>query len=186
MKDENNHLLNRGISAPIATVKVKGGILVRNIAEVIGVTKKELKYLNPHIKRDIIPPEKEEYDIYIPYSQLARFNANIKYIKPNIFESYVVKSGDSLHKIAKIYGIKYKLIKRFNQLKSNTLSINQHLIIPIDPSIYKRPKNYIIKRGDTSSKIAHNFKVPLKRLMKDNKIKTSMIQIGDKIVIKFK
>jgi membrane-bound lytic murein transglycosylase D len=128
----------------------------------------------------------KEYDIYIPYSQLARFNANIKYIKPNIFEAYVVKRGDSLHKISKMYGVKYGLIKRFNKLKSNRLSINQHLIIPIDPDIYKRPKNYIIKRGDTLSKIAHTFKVPLKRLIKDNQIKTSMIHIGDKIVIKFR
>jgi membrane-bound lytic murein transglycosylase D len=185
-KDKNNHLLNRGLCTPIATVKVKGGLLLKNIADVIGVSKQELKYLNPHIKRNIIPPEEKEYDIYIPYSQLTRFNENIKDIKPNIFESYIVKSGDNLGKIAKIYGVKYKLIKKFNNLKSNILSVNQHLIIPIDPDIYKRPKNYIIKRGDTLNKIAQNFKVPLKRLMKDNKIRTSMIHIGDKIVIKFK
>lgn len=186
MKDEYNHLLNRGISTPIATVQVKGGLLLKNIADVIGVSKKELKYLNPHIKRNIIPPTEKKYDIYIPYSQLARFNANIKNIKPNMFESYVVKRGDSLHKIGQIYGVKYKLIKRFNQLKSNILSVNQHLIIPIDPDMYKRPKNYIIKRGDTLSKIAANFKVPLKRIIKDNNLKTSMIHIGDRIVIKFK
>ncbi|MCK5294115.1 MAG: transglycosylase SLT domain-containing protein [Arcobacteraceae bacterium] len=186
MKDENNHLLNRGISSPIATVQVKGGMLLKNIADVIGVSKKELKYLNPHIKRNIIPPEEKKYDIYIPYSQLARFNANIKDIKPNIFEYYIVKSGDSLSKIANIYGVKYKLIKKFNQLKSNLLSINQHLIIPIDPDIYKRPKNYIIKKGDTLIQISKSFKVPLKRIMKDNNIKTSMINIGDNIVIKFK
>ena len=186
MKDENTHLLNRGISSPIATVQVKGGMLLKNIADVIGVSKKELKYLNPHIKRNIIPPEEKKYDIYIPYSQLARFNANIKDIKPNIFESYIVKKGDSLHKIAKVYGVKYKLIKKFNSLKSNMLSVKQHLIIPIDPDIYKRPKNYVIKRGDTLNKIASNFKVPLERIMKDNNIKTSMIRVGDNIVIKFK
>jgi len=184
--DQNNHLLNRGLCSPIATVKVKGGLLLKNIADVIGVSKQELKYLNPHIKRNIIPPDEKEYEIYIPYSQLARFNENIKDIKPNIFESYIVKSGDNLGKIAKIYGVKYQLIKKFNNLKSNILSINQHLIIPIDPDIYKRPKNYIIKRGDTLSKIAKNFKVPLNRIMKDNNIKTSMIHIGDKIVIRFK
>ena len=186
MNDENNHLLNRGISAPIATVKVKGGLLLRNIAEVIGVSKKEIQYLNPHIKRNIIPPESKNYDIYIPYSQLARFNANIKSIKPNIFEFHIVKRGESLHSIGKIYGVKYKLIKRFNNLKTNILSVNQQLVIPIDPDIYKRDKNYIVKRGDTLGKIARSFNVPLKRIIKDNKLNTSMIRIGDKIVIKFK
>ena len=186
MNDENNHLLNRGISSPIATVQVKGGMLLRNVADVIGVSKKEIQYLNPHIKRNIIPPESKNYDIYIPYSQLARFNANIKSIKPNIFEFHIVKRGQSLHSIGKIYGVKYKLIKRFNNLKTNVLSVNQQLVIPIDPDIYIRDKNYIVKRGDTLGKIARSFKVPLKRMIKDNKLITSMIRIGDKIVIKFK
>ena len=186
MKDKHNHLLNRGISSPIATVQVKGGMLLKNISEVIGVSKKELKYLNPHIKRNIIPPDEKKYDIYIPYSQLARFNANIKFIKPNIFEYYIVRKGDTLGKIAREFGVKYEHIKKFNQLKSNILSINQNLVIPIDPDIYKRPKQYIIRKGDTLGKIARSFKVPLNKIMKDNKLKTSMIHIGDKIVIKFK
>jgi len=185
MKDENEHLLNRGLCSPIATVKVKGGLLLRNIAEVIGVSKEELKALNPHIKRDIIPPEENNYEIYIPYSQLTRFNENIKNIKPNIFESYQVHKGDTLSKIAHKYKIKYQLIKKFNHLKTNILSINQHLIIPIDPDNYKHPQQYIIKKGDTLNKIAKNFKIPLKRIMKDNNLKTSMIHIGDKLVINF-
>lgn len=186
MNDEHNHLLNRGISAPIATVQVKGGMLLKNIAEVIGVSKKEIMYLNPHIKRNIIPPAEKEYDIYIPYSQLSRFNANIKSIRPNVFEFHIVKRGESLHSIGKKYGVKYKYIKKFNLLKTNVLSVNQYLVIPIDPDIYKRPKNYTIKRGDTLGKIARNFNVPLDRIIRDNKLKTSMIRIGDKIVIKFK
>jgi membrane-bound lytic murein transglycosylase D len=186
MQDEHNHLLNRGLGSPIATVKVKGGLLLRNIADVIGVSKHELKNLNPHIKRNIIPPEESLYEIHIPYSRLARFNANIKNIKPNTFESYTVKRGDSLAKIGKEFGVKYQLIKKFNNLKSNILSVNQNLIIPIDPDLYKRPKNYLVKKGDTLGKIAQKFKVPLQRIMKDNNLKTSMIHIGDKIVIKFK
>ena len=186
MKDQYNHLLNRGLGSPIATVKVKGGLLLKNIADVIGVKKQELQALNPHIKRNIIPPEEKKYDIYIPYSRLARFNANIANIKPNLFESYTVKKGDSLAKIGREFGIKYQLIKKFNNLKSDILSINQKLIIPIDPDLYKRAKNYFVKKGDTLGKIAKRFNVPLKRLMEDNNLKTSMIHIGDKIVIKFK
>lgn len=186
LKDEHNHLLNRGLGLPIATVQVKGGLLLRNIADVIGVSKRELQSLNPHIKRNIIPPKEELYDIYIPYSRLARFNANIKEIKPNVFESYTVKKGDTLAKIGKEFGVKYQLIKRFNNLKSSILSINQNLIIPIDPDLYKRPKNYFVKKGDTLGKIAQKFNVPIKRIMEDNNLKTSMIHIGDKIVIKFK
>ena len=55
IKDENTHLLNRGISDPIASIDVKGGVLLRNVAEVIGINKKKLKELNQHIKRDLLP-----------------------------------------------------------------------------------------------------------------------------------
>lgn len=185
IRDENSHLLNRGICDPIATVEVKGGIHLRSISNVIGISKEKLQNLNQHIKQNIIPPEEKIYSIHIPYSTLARFNANIKSIKPTLFEVYKVKSGDSLARIARKYKIKYQLIKSFNKLKTNLLSINQKLIIPVDPATIKRDKIYFVKNGDNLSKIAKLYKISLKKLMKDNKLKTSMIKIGDKIVVKY-
>jgi membrane-bound lytic murein transglycosylase D len=186
LKDENNHLLNMGISTPIVTVQVKGGILLKNVAEVMGLSKKDLQLLNPHIKKNIIPPNQNLYGVNIPYTHLSRFNQNIKNIKANLFESYIVKQGDNLGKIALKFGIKYMMIKKYNNLKTNLLSINQNLIIPIDPDTYKRPKNYFVQKGDTLGKISQKFKVSLDKIMKDNYLKTSMIHIGDKIVINFK
>ena len=185
LQDENNHLLNSGSVSPIATVEVKGGILLKNLAEVVGMKKDELKGLNPHIKRNLTPPDNGVYNLHIPYSKLTRFNENIENIKPNQFESYIVKKGDSLGKIGNKFKIDYKLIKKFNNLKSNLLSINQELVIPIDPDTYKRPQNYFVKKGDTLSQIAQNFQVPLEKLMKDNNLKTGMIRIGDKLVVNF-
>ena len=184
--DDTNEYLNRSITTPIVKVDVKGGILLKNIADVIGISKKQLKQLNPHIKKNIIPPEENRYSIFIPYTKLSRFNNNIKDIKSNVFEVHVVKKGDTLGKIAYIYGTKYSIIKKYNNLKSNILRINQNLIIPIDPDTYKRPKKYFVKKGDTLHGIAKNYNVPLKRIMNDNYLKTSMIHIGDKLVINFK
>ncbi len=185
IKDDNTHLLNRGITNPIAEVQVKGGLRFKNIAEVIGIKYTKLQALNQHIKQNIIPIEEKKYDIYIPYSTLARFNKNIKNIKPTLFDVYKVKSGDSLASIAKRYKIRYKLIKKYNNLKSNFLSINQKLIIPVDPSTVKRNKIYLVKKGDNLGQIAKLYKISLKKLMNDNKLKTSMIRIGDKIVVKY-
>ncbi len=185
ISNENSHLLNRGICDPIATVQVKGGIHLRSIADVIGISKASLQNLNQHIKQNIIPPEIKKYNIYIPYSTLARFNANIADVKPTLFEIYKVKSGDSLLAIAKRYSINYKLIKNYNNLKNSFLRINQKLIIPVDPATIIRDKVYFVKRGDNLGKIAIRYKISLKKLMKDNKLKTSMIKIGDKIVVKY-
>lgn len=186
VKDENNHLLNMAISTPLIQVKVKGGILLKNIADVIGVTKKELQFYNPHIKKNIISPEKKYATIYIPYSKLSRFNKNIKNIKSNIFEIHIVKKGDNLLKLAHIYGTKVKMIKKFNNLHSNLLSLKQNLIIPIDPETYKRPKDYYVKKGDSLFTIARKFNVKIDKIKQDNNLKTSMLKIGDKLVIKFK
>lgn len=185
LNDENNHLLNSGSASPIATVKVKGGILLRNLAEVIGISKEKLKELNPHIKRNLTPPDENEYNLHIPYSKLALFRSNIHNLKPNRFVSYKVKVGDSLGKIASKFKIGYKLIKKYNNLKNNILSINQHLVIPIDPDTYKQPKDYRVQKGDTLSKIAVDFGISLNRLMKDNNLQTGLIKIGDKLVLNF-
>jgi LysM repeat protein len=116
---------------------------------------------------------------------LAKFNANIKNIKPTPFEIYKVKSGDTLGSIAKRYKIKYQLIKKINKLKSNLLRISQKLIIPIDPATIKRDKIYFVKKGDNLMKIAKIYNVNLKKLMQDNKIKNSLIRTGEKIIVKY-
>jgi membrane-bound lytic murein transglycosylase D len=186
IKDDNSHLLNRGLSDPIASIDIKGGVLLRNVAAVIGINKKKLKELNQHIKRDLLPLDDATYTLYIPYSKLSRYNLNKGNLKSTQYEMYKVKSGDTLASIGRKFSLGYKVIKRHNRLKNNRLSINQELMVPIDPDVYKRPINYIVKIGDTLNKIATNHKIAFKKIMSDNNLKTSMIHIGDKLVINYK
>ena len=186
IKDENTHLLNRGMSDPIASIDVKGGILLRNVAEVIGINKKTLKELNQHIKRDLLPLDDDTYTLYIPYSKLSRYNLNKGNLKSTQYEMYTVQKGDTLASIGREFGLRYKVIQQHNRMKNTVLRINQALMIPIDPDVYKRPLNYVVKVGDTLGKIASNHQVTFKKLMKDNNLKTSRIHIGDKLVINFK
>jgi len=184
LKDENLHLLNQAICSPIVTVKVKGGVLLKNIAKVIGMNKKELYELNPYFKKGITPLTKKYYTINILYSQLARFNANKDKIKNDIFDAYTVKAGDSLYLIGKRYKISYKVIKKINHLKSNILKIGQKLLIPVDSDfVIKKPIFYIVRKGDSLIKIAKKYKINVKKLKKDNKLSSNMIYIGDKLVI---
>ena len=186
ISDDNSHLLNRGISEPIVTVAIKGGVLLKDVGDLVGMDYKEIYAINKQIKQGVLPPELKSYDIYLPYSRLSRFQANISKLRDAKFAIHKVKSGDSLYKIGKKFNIDYKLIKKFNKLKSNILSLNQKLIIPV--IAYNLPKEdqiYIIKNGDTLSDIAQFHNIKLHKLMKDNKITSSKIKIGDKIVIKY-
>ncbi|RXK14127.1 hypothetical protein CP965_01375 [Halarcobacter mediterraneus] len=194
--DENSHLLNMGISTTVATVPVKGGLHLRNIAQSIGMTYDELLGLNKHIKQSIIPPNEELYEINIPYSRLSRFNENKDTIKDTQYLVHIVKRGDTLYDLSRKYNIPYKIIKDYNKLKTNLLSLKQKIILPMPKSMYnkiklssikkkvKQIKKYTVKSGDSLYSIAKKYKIKIDKLKKDNNLKTSLLRIGDKIVIR--
>jgi membrane-bound lytic murein transglycosylase D len=129
----NNHLLNMGATSSITKVQIKGGVALRDVASVIDIPVKQLAGLNRQLKLAITPTYLREVDIYIPYTKLANFKTNQKEIKKfkNKLLVHIVKSGDSLYALGRIYGMSYGIIKKFNNLKSNKLRINQKLIIPL-------------------------------------------------------
>ena len=194
-KDENSHLLNMGISASIATVPVKGGLHLKNIAKSIGMTYSDLQKLNMHIKQSIIPPSNKYYTINIPYSRLTRFNQNRDNIEDTKFAIHIVKSGDTLSQIANKYKVPMKLIKDYNHFKSNRLSLKQKIILPIPSDMVgkvnlfkmdskKRVRKYTVRSGDSLYSIARKYKINVKKLMKDNKMKNTLLKIGDRLVLR--
>ncbi|RXK02567.1 MULTISPECIES: lytic transglycosylase domain-containing protein [Arcobacteraceae] len=192
--EENSHLLNMGISTTVATVPVKGGLHLRNIANSIGMSYEELLELNKHIKQSIIPPTKKVYEINIPYSRLSRFNEAKDSIKDTKFLVHIVRSGDTLYGLSRKYKIPYSLIKDYNNLKSNMLSLKQKIILPIPKDMlgkikfsndrYRTGKKYTVKSGDSLYSIAKRYKIKVEKLKRDNNLKTSLLRIGDKIVIR--
>jgi len=184
LDDNNVHLLNRGISDPIASVDIKGGIILDDIADLIDVDKKLLENLNQHIKKSILPTDKKTYKVYIPYSKLSKFNNKKDFLKKRVI-NYKVKKGDNLSKIANQFKVRYQTIKKMNRLVSNNLKINQELIIPITPKNYIKKAIYVVKKGDTLSDIAKKYKVSLKNIMKLNNLDNSLIKVGHKVVINY-
>ncbi len=129
--EENLHLLNIGISTTVATVPVKGGLHLKNIAKAIGMSYNELHKLNKHLKRGIIPPYENFYTINIPYSRLSKYNQNKDNIEDTKLVTHIVKRGDTLSGISKKYKISTELIKEYNSLKTTILSLKQQIILPI-------------------------------------------------------
>lgn len=180
---ENNsaYLLNQGSAETFSKVFVKQGTSLSSVASSIGISLKELKAYNPQLRYYFVPPKIGKYHIYIPYNKQIAFkqNFNPKKSKGRFF-AYRVRYGDSLYKIAKKYRISYRVLKEFNHLKSNLLHINQSLIIPsiIPPTI-----SYIAKNGDTLSKISKKYKVAVSKIIRVNHKKSTMIKVGEKLVI---
>jgi len=183
---DDSHLLNIGTSASIATIKVKGGTLIRSIAKCSGLSYRQLRQLNRQLKQAVISPNVKTYDVYIPYPNLVTYNMNKENLDSTKYVIHRVIRGDTLEKIGRKYGINYSIIKDFNGLKGSVLSLNEKILIPIalNQKLPRTNIDYIIKSGDTLEKIAHSHSMDIATLMHDNNLKTSIIRIGDKIVIK--
>lgn len=180
MSTDNMHLLNRGQSYPMATVEVGSGTTLREISESIGVSYREMRKLNASLNYGFVPPYVDKFEVHIPYEKVADFKENFKRKNPS--EKYIVyrvKSGDTLSSIGRKFGINYKVIKDFNNIKGSFLSIKQKLIIPIEKA---KEFEYIVQNGDTLSSIARKFNVELERLIDINN-KKKMIYAGEKLII---
>ncbi|MBO5255830.1 MAG: LysM peptidoglycan-binding domain-containing protein, partial [Opitutales bacterium] len=112
--------------------------------------------------------------------------------------TYVVKKGDSLSKIASKHNVKVAKIIELNSLKNaNSIYIGQKLKIQAgetNPAIDAAQKQdiqptsvgedlsiYIVKKGDSLSKIAYRNGMSVAQLMQVNNLKNANIRIGQKL-----
>lgn len=102
---------------------------------------------------------------------------------------YTVKSGDSLWKIASMYDTTVDTLKSINNLKNNTLTINQQILVPkskdIDISIDKNDQGimYTVKSGDSLWKIANSYGVSVNAIKTANKLSSDVLSIGQQLLI---
>ena len=97
--------------------------------------------------------------------------------------NYVVKKGDTLSKIASKYGTTYQVLASYNNIKNpNKIYVGQIIKIPKKDAII--PTSYIVKKGDTLSKIASKYGTTYQVLASYNNIKNpNKIYVGQVIKI---
>ena len=115
---------------------------------------------------------------------------------------YQVKSGDTLSKIARKYGIKPQDIRQANQMQGSELQPHQVLTIPEKASQKtsksvrgakqakaegkKSPKEtetYRVKKGDTVQSIALMLNCSEKKIRKMNHLKGNTLKVGRKLIV---
>ena len=95
---------------------------------------------------------------------------------------YTVKKGDSLWLIANKYGTTVDELKSANNLKSNTLSIGQTLIIP-EKKENTNKISYVVKKGDSLWLIANKYDTTVEKIKSTNNLKSNTLSIGQVLVI---
>ncbi len=94
---------------------------------------------------------------------------------------HVVKRGDTLSEIAAHYRVSQGQIKSWNKLRSSRIHAGQSL--RVGPSV-KSGDWYRVRRGDTLSKIARQFSVPVYKLKALNRLDRDVIHVGQKLRLK--
>lgn len=92
---------------------------------------------------------------------------------------YVVRKGDTLSSVAKMFGVSSNTIVWANDLKSNTLKDGQELVIlPISGV------RHIVKSGDTLASIAKKYKTDLAEILSYNDLSpNSKLKVGDEVIV---
>ncbi len=102
----------------------------------------------------------------------------------NVIENYyIVKSGDTLYSIAKKYGLTVDELKKMNNLSSNTLSINQKLLVGNDMSTDDNYDVYVVKSGDTLWGIASKYNTSVDKIKDINNLNSNNLSIGQKLLV---
>ncbi|MBE6152661.1 MAG: LysM peptidoglycan-binding domain-containing protein [Firmicutes bacterium] len=154
------------------TYTVKSGDSLWSIAKKFNITVNDLKTEN-NLTSNLINVGQI---LKIPSSEPS--NPNPNYI------IYVVKSGDSLYRIAQQYNTTVDTIKSFNNLTSNILNIGQQLLIPINEIENETPGiTYTVKSGDSLWSIAKRYNTTVDEIKNLNNLTSNILSIGQQLLI---
>ena len=140
-----------------------------------------------------------EFDAITPVAPLSDGGQTVPVTGPS-FETYTVKKGDNLWTIARRSNVSLNELYAANGLDSNSiLSIGQQLQIPVEGSIAtvtapspdtyqptsfnQGSTEYMVKRGDSLSKIANQFDTSVRAIKAANGLSSDLIRVGDKLVV---
>jgi membrane-bound lytic murein transglycosylase D len=179
--------------AYFSVVELPAQIELDKIIEVTGVDDAIFTKLNSAYRRSVTPPE-PGYHVLLPVEKsplLSDFLATSDPATWAEYREYIVKSGDTLSHIAKRYEQTTAQIKITNRLRNDFLRIGQVLRIPPVGEVavlteYRTPltRTYIVSAGDTLSEIAAKHKVSISSLKRANNLTSSLIKLGQELVIK--
>jgi len=193
------------------TVIVDKPVDLKTIAEILNVSVKEIRELNPELLRDVTPPQYPSYRLRVPAGTKESFAQKYAELPAKkLYSMHKVRKGETVSGIAKRYGVSpFSVIQANSLSRRYTIYPGQYLKIPgygrsnlsqkktLTTSRDKtnkvllsenRAKNeyqtYRVKPGDTLIRIAKKFKTAVSTLEKINDLnRRELIKAGDRLKI---
>lgn len=197
------------------TVVVNDLLHFDQLHEMLGVPMSDLKFFNPQYTKQIIPADKNKtYVLRLPSKYAEEFVAKeaelyafktkagiehdklqekIKQVSDR--SVHVVRSGENLGSIAKKYHVSVNQLKRWNNLKSNTIYPKQKLIVynsgaPMAQAGNAKPEarsttptTHVVKKGENLGLIAKKYNTTIANLKRWNNLNSNTIHPGQKLKV---
>lgn len=147
-----------------------------------------LKNLNLALLRDITPPN-EFYSVRIPSGLKKKIYSKLKSNpdKRTIYK-HKIKKGETLSSIARTFSNSVKELMKLNNLSSSDIYQGEYLLV-YKKTIRKNDYSnraffvYLVKEGDSLSKIAEKFNMRIKEIKNFNNLKSNRISVGQTLKI---
>ena len=104
-------------------------------------------------------------------------------INESEYDTYVVKAGDSLYRIAINYNTTVDNLMDINNLSTNLLSIGQKLLVPKKTNQSANDFNYMVKLGDTLYSIANKYNTTVDEIKQLNNLTSNLLNVGQTLKI---
>ena len=128
----------------IDTVLITSKVSLKHISNVLGIAEDELQFLNPSIKKGIVPYTANGFPLNLPINYFAQFEAMkdeimndttaITVAAPPVAATpsviyYKVKKNETLGGICAKYKVSVSSVKKWNALRSSSIYVGQKLKI---------------------------------------------------------
>lgn len=154
--------LDKKTKYDLEKVNANKGLRLKTIADELSMSYEELKTINKHLLKEMIPTDKNSYNFYIPHTKVELFSNKVA----NMKELAVTQNKATLEKVKNDVNNKSSF-----DVNKNSKDLNTNKII------------HKVKQGDTLEAIAKKYKVSVKKLKIDNKKSGSKLKIGENIEI---
>ncbi len=158
--------------------QVESGETVYSISTKYGASMREIVAISPTVKKGLTIG----MVIKVPYAGKRKPASKTEY--------HLVKAGETLYGISKLYNISVNDIMKWNSLSSSALNIGQKLKLagkPISdkPKVITEKGNriHIVTQGEGLYGIARIYNISVDDIVKWNQLQSTSLSVGQKLIV---